>query len=374
MNSQSSLAWVATRKGLFRIERQDSGTWRIVQVAHLAENVSMVLAEPAARGGTIYAALDHGHFGPKLKRSSDGGASWETCGVPTYPPRPEGTAPELDPNGRPLPWSVQRIWALESGGDPGELWCGTIPGALFHSRDRGDSWQFVQSLWDHPGRKQWMGGGADYPGIHSICVDPRDAETVLVGVSCGGVWRTRDRGASWEVCASGMRAEFMPPERQGDPYIQDPHCMVQCQAQPDALWVQHHNGIFRSTDGSVSWQELVAPTGAPATFGFAVAVHPQDGKTAWFIPAQKDEHRVPVQGQVVVTRTRDGGQSFETLRRGLPQEHAYDIVYRHALAIDGSGERLMFGSTTGGLWLSEDQGDSWMTLSANLPPIYCVRF
>jgi hypothetical protein len=378
MNTHGNLAWVATRKGLFRLQRAASGraegAWRIAEVSHLAENVSLVLAEPAARGGTVYAALDHGHFGPKLKRSHDGGATWVACAAPCFPPRPEGAAPELDPNGRPLPLSVQRIWALESGSEPGELWCGTIPGALFHSRDGGDSWQFVQALWDHPGRKQWFGGGADAPGIHSICVDPRDGATVLLGVSCGGVWRTRDRGQSFEVCASGMRAEFMPPERQYDEYIQDPHSMARCRAQPDVLWVQHHNGIFCSRDGSASWQEIVAPPGAPSTFGFAVAAHPRDPNTAWFIPAQKDEHRLPVHGQLVVTRTRDGGQSFQALRQGLPQEHAYDIVYRHALAIDDSGERLLFGSTTGGLWLSEDQGDSWVTLSTHLPPIYCVRF
>ncbi len=378
MNSQGNLAWVATRKGLFRWERAAGGAadgaWRIAHVAHLAENVSIVLPESAARGGTIYAALDHGHFGPKLSRSTDGGKTWQACTPPRFPPRPEGAPPELDPHGRPLPWSVQRIWALESGSEPGELWCGTIPGALFHSRDGGMSWQFVQSLWDEPGRKKWLGGGADYPGIHSICVDPRDGAHVLLAVSCGGVWRTRDRGASWEVCASGMRAAFMPPDRQGDPYIQDPHCMVQCRATPDALWVQHHNGIFRSEDGSASWTEIVAPPGAPATFGFAVAVHPRDARTAWFLPAQKDEHRLPVGGQVVMTRTRDGGKTFQTLRRGLPQEHAYDIVYRHALAIDDSGERLLFGSTTGGLWISEDGGENFVTLSVHLPPIYSVRF
>ncbi len=150
--------------------------------------------------------------------------------------------------------------------------------------------------------------------------------------------------------------------------------MVQCRATPDALWVQHHNGIFRSEDGSASWTEIVAPPGAPATFGFAVAVHPRDARTAWFLPAQKDEHRLPVGGQVVMTRTRDGGKTFQTLRRGLPQEHAYDIVYRHALAIDDSGERLLFGSTTGGLWISEDGGENFVTLSVHLPPIYSVRF
>ncbi len=112
----------------------------------------------------------------------------------------------------------------------------------------------------------------------------------------------------------------------------------------------------------------------PSKYGFPVAAHPTDGDTAWFVPADKDERRVPIDGKVVVARTRDGGKSFDVLRNGLPQEHAYDITFRHALDVDDSGERLAFGSTTGSVWLSEDQGDRWQCLSSNLPPVYCVRF
>jgi hypothetical protein len=112
----------------------------------------------------------------------------------------------------------------------------------------------------------------------------------------------------------------------------------------------------------------------PSHFGFAVAVHPHDGDTAWLVPAIKDERRIPVDGKVVVVRTRDGGKSFTVLREGLPQQHAYDLVYRHGLAVNTSGETLAFGSTTGSLWVSEDQGDSWQCVSTHLPPIYCVRF
>jgi hypothetical protein len=169
-----------------------------------------------------------------------------------------------------------------------------------------------------------------------------------------------------------MRAEFMPPERQYDPNIQDPHLMVQCHANPDVFWVQHHNGIFRSTDAAASWNEL--SNVKPSAFGFAVAVHPDDADVAWFVPAVKDEKRYPSDGRVVVNRTRDGGKTFETLTRGLPQSHAYDLVYRHALDVDETGNRLAFGSTTGSLWISDDGGEGWQTLSSNLPPIYAVRF
>ena len=169
-----------------------------------------------------------------------------------------------------------------------------------------------------------------------------------------------------------MRAAFMPPDQALDPAFQDPHRIVQCESDPDSVWIQHHNGIFKSDDGGVTCTEV--QTARPSSFGFAVAVHPEDPKTAWFVPGVKDEKRYPVDGALVVTRTRDGAESFDVLRDGLPQEHAYDIVYRHGLDIDADGETLAFGSTTGNLWVSEDQGDHWLQVSASLPPIYCVRF
>src|SRR5262249_55729419 len=152
------------------------------------------------------------------------------------------------------------------------------------------------------------------------------------------------------------------------PTVQDPHRAVRCRAQPDHLWVQHHNGIFRSRDNGRKWTEITEAK--PSVFGFAVAVHPRDPDTAWFVPAIKDEKRIPVEGQVVVSRTRDGGKSFEVLRKGLPQEHAYDICFRHCLDVAEDGQTLAFGTTTGGLWVSEDGGDSWAAVPARLPPVY----
>jgi hypothetical protein len=168
-----------------------------------------------------------------------------------------------------------------------------------------------------------------------------------------------------------MWAAYMPPERKNDPLIQDPHRVVQCEAQPQCFWAQHHNGIFRSTDGSASWHEV---KGAPSSFGFAVAVHPKNADVAWFVPGISDEKRIPVEGRVVVSRTRDGGKSFDVLTDGLPQSHSYDLVFRHALDVDDSGDCLAFGSTTGSLWVSDNQGDSWQSVSEHLPPIYCVCF
>lgn len=356
----SNKLWIGTRKGLFAATRGGAG-WALEAAPHfIGDPVSAVLADP--RDGALYAALKLGHFGCKLHRSSDGGRSWAEVAVPAYPPAAQDEPAELE-----------QIWILEAGGaqEPGVLWAGTTPGGLFRSADRGASWQLVSSLWDRPERKEWMGGGYDHAGIHSICVDPRDSRRVTVGISCGGVWQTLDGGASWQLRADGMYAEYMPPEQSTNPNIQDPHRLAQCAAAPDVIWAQHHNGVFRSTDGAALWREI--ENVPPAKFGFAVAVHPTEPDTAWLVPAVKDECRVPVDARLVVTRTRDGGRSFEVLSRGLPQP-AYDLVYRHGLDVDASGRTLALGSTTGGLWISDDQGDNWQCLSAHLPPVYCLRF
>ena len=369
----SERLYVGTRKGLFTIVRQGTG-WTIDRVDFLGENASMFLQDP--RDGSLYTTLTLGHFGVKLHRSEDGGMNWHECAVPVYPEGAEvGAGPfatEEMPKTKPA--SLNEIWSLEAGGanESGRLWAGTIPGGLFRSDDRGESWQLVESLWDREERMAWFGGGKDEPGIHSICVNPQDAQHISIAISCGGVWVTRDGGESWDCQGDGLRAEFMPPDLANDPNIQDAHRLAQCAAVPDAMWIQHHNGIFRTTNGAASWEEIT--TAQPSAFGFAVCVHPQDANTAWFVPGVKDECRVPVDAQLVVTRTRDGGKTFEILRGGLPQSHCYDIVFRHSLDVDATGQHLAMGSSTGGLWISEDGGESWACVSQSLPQIYCVRF
>jgi len=367
----SNRCHVATRKGLFTLDRGASG-WSITRASFLGDNCTLVMHDP--RTGELIAALNHGHFGIKMHRSRDGGATWTEIATPKYPEKPADYVPKVLVEGKPADWSLKLVWALAPGGpnEPGVVWCGTLPGGLFRSEDGGDSWTLNRQLWDDPLREYWFGGGADHPGIHSVCVDSRDARRVTIGISCGGVWGTRDGGGTWQLGGRGMRAEYMPPEKQFEPNIQDPHMVAQCRANPDVLWVQHHNGIFRSTDGGATFTEITDVK--PSVFGFAVAVHPADANTAWFVPSVKDEKRYPSEGRVVVNRTRDAGKTFEMLTKGLPQEHAYDLIYRHALDIDETGDRLAFGSTTGSLWMSENAGDSWQTLSSNLPPIYAVRF
>ncbi|MBL8385898.1 MAG: exo-alpha-sialidase [Burkholderiales bacterium] len=358
---------VGTRKGLFVLEGAGEA-WEFVGHHFAGDPVSQVLAD--ARDGNWYAALNLGHFGIKLRRSGDRGRTWTEVASPAFPAKP-AAGPWADD---PTPWSVELIWALAAGGadEPGVLWAGCLPAGLFRSADRGATWQLCQSLWHDARRRDWTGGGYDQAGIHTVLVDPRDARHLTLGISCGGVWQTRDGGASWELTGRGMRADFMPPERAEDPNIQDPHCIAQCLADPDVLWMQHHGGIYRSVDAGRHWLPIAAA--GPSTFGFAVAADPGNPGRAWFVPAQADACRIPVGGRMVVTRTDDGGASFQVYGEGLPQRHAYHLVYRHALAVGGDGDTLAMASTTGGLWVSTNAGRSWACLSRDLPPVAAVRF
>ncbi len=368
----SHVLHVGTRKGLFELQRTNSG-WKVASAHFLGIQVPMLLHDN--RDASLYAALEHGHFGGKMHVRRGGSVAWDEVTCPQYPPKPEDVPDVICAmSQQPIPWSLKKLWALEPGGpdQPGLLWCGTIPGGLFQSTDAGATWRLVESLWNMPERHEWFGGGADWPGIHSIIVDPRDSTHVFVGVSCGGVWETRDAGATWTCRGEGLQAEYMPPGQQQNPNIQDPHRISACHAAPDTIWMQHHNGIFVTTDGAATWRML--ETADPSSFGFPVATHPQDPLTAWFVPGVKDEMRVPCGAALCVMRTRDGGRSFQSLRKGLPQDHAYHVVYRHALDVSADGRTLAFGSTTGSLWLSADGGESWERLSADLPPVYCVRF
>lgn len=242
MTAQRKLL-VATRKGLFTIVHDRR--YHIEGPAFRGDNCSAVLAHPQT--GALHVALDHGHFGAKLHRSTDGGASWQEITPPQYPPKAEDEEDWVDMHGRIIPHSLLQIWCLEADHPrrPNGLWCGTIPGGLFHSGDGGDSWQLIEGLWNDPARRRWFGGGADYPGIHSVCVHPDDPARIRIAVSCGGVWETADTGTTWSCLGEGWRAEFMPQEQAGDPGIQA------CTASPSAPRPRTSSGPSTTTASSV---------------------------------------------------------------------------------------------------------------------------
>ena len=285
--------------------------------------------------------------------------------------------------------TVFKIWNLAFGtpAQPGRLYAGTIPGGLFVSDDGGDTWALNRPLWDHESRggdlsagdatseNKWFGTPAsiDYgvfePGIHSIVVDPRNPGRMHVAVSSAGVLETTDGGRTWAGRNRGLLNDYMP--NPAAEWGHDPHFMAGCASQPEHIWQQNHCGVFYSQDGAQSWKKVSVPD-VGVHFGFPIAVDAQDGRTAWVVPAQSDMARMAIGGGLCVARTSDGGESWQVFRKGLPQEHAYDIVLRHSL--DVAGDRLCFGSSTGNVYLSEDRGESWQCLGSNFPPVYSVRF
>ena len=352
---------VGTRKGLI-VLRKKSDRWKFDKTHFTGIPISLTYVDQ--RDKTWWACLDHGHWGQKLHRSNDEGSNWEEVEAPKYP---EGI--EMKEG---VPASLRYMWAFAQAGDdkPGELYIGTEPGGLFHSSDNGDSWQLVKSLWDHPSRKEhWFGAGRDYPGIHSLIIDPRDSNHLYAGVSVAGVFESNNAGKTWEVRNKGLRADFLP-----DPQAElghDPHLMVACPSQPDILWQQNHCGIFKSLNGGKNWQDVTDADG-PAKFGFAIAVDYNNPDQAWVVPAVSDEVRVAVDCALCVCRTDDGGKSWQDFRKGLPQENCFDLVYRHAL--DVNEDDVAFGTTTGNLFLSQDRGVSWDLLGYTLPMVYSVDF
>jgi len=349
---------LGTRKGLLVTDL--SGAVR--REFHLGVPVSYAAVDP--RTGVWWAGVDHGRWGQKLHRSKDGGITWEEVPAPQYP---EG---EEISEGKPA--TLSYIWLIAPGGadEPNRLYIGTEPGGLFVSDDGGDNFYLCDSLWNHPSRKTgWFGGGRDYPGACSIIVDPRDSRHIYVGISVGGVFETRDGGATWEPRNRGLRADFLP-----NPYAEvghDPHFVVSSAANPDVLWQQNHCGVFRSVDGGQTWTDI-SENGGPVKFGFAIVADEHDPDVAWVVPAISDEIRLAVNKALCGSRAADAGTAWTAVREGLPQQNCYDVTFRHAL--DKSGDRLAFGTTTGSVYLSEDRGETWRCLGHDYPPVYSVRF
>lgn len=381
--------WLGTRKGTFAVERGAGGRWSVKLAGHAGQGSNFVTRDPSS--GVVWAALGHGHWGAKLSRSDDGGATWRDASQIRYPEDARYLAPPMPDESGAMGATVLKdatllkLWMIAFGA-PGQVYVGTIPGGLFVSEDGGESFALNRPLWDHESRggdlskgasedahTHWFGTPASEgefaPGIHSIVVDPRDPKRVMVAVSTAGVLETRDGGATWRSRNRGMINDYLP-----DPTAEwghDPHFVTICRSDPNHVWQQNHAGVFYSADGAETWQHVSRPESG-VRFGFPVAVDDEDGRCAWVVPGKADMQRTTIDGALFVARTRDGGASWEPLRTGLPQDHAYDVVYRHAL--DNAGELVAFGSTTGNLFVSADRGDSWECVANYLPPIYSVRF
>ena len=299
------------------------------------------------------------HWGSTIRISDDYGRTW------TGPERQAVRFPESSG------LSLAQVWQITPGraDEPDVLWCGVEPAALFESRDAGESWAPVEGLLNHEHRPKWMPGGGGLC-LHTIVTDPRDKQRMAIAISTAGFYRTDDGGKSWQARNNGVRAVFLPnnyPE-----FGQCVHKVVNHPARPERLFLQNHWGLYRSDDWGNSWHDIA--NGVPSDFGFAMQMHPHDPDTVYIVPIESDQFRVVPEGKLRVYRTRDAGESWEPLSRGLPQGQAFENVLRDGLAADQHDPAgIYFGTRSGKLFGSADAGESWQELTDALPPICCVK-
>ncbi len=307
----------------------------------------------------IWAGPTSMHWGGLLRSTDDFGRTWtnpEEANVKF----PEGTGAVL-----------KQIWQIAPGRDaePDTLYCGVEPAAVFVSRDGGATWALNEGLWNHPHRPRWEPGGGGLC-LHTILLDPADLSRVRVAISTGGMYVTEDGGASWRPSNMGVRAEFLP-EKYPE-FGQCVHKVVQSKQEPGRMFLQNHWGLYRSDDRGESWTDIA--NGVPSDFGFGLAIHPRNHDCAWIVPLESDQFRCTPEGKLRVYRTRDGGGSWDALSNGLPQNGAYETVLRDAMAVDPLDRvGIYFGTRSGKLFGSADEGDSWRELLDGLPPVISVK-
>jgi photosystem II stability/assembly factor-like uncharacterized protein len=349
------LILLGTTKGAFIVESDaDRRSWALRGPFCDTWPINHVVGDP--KTGTIYAGGGNSWFGHDVWQSSDLGATWTRSGEGLA--YPEGSDP------------VEAVWSLAAG--DGRLYAGVKPAGLFRSDDSGGTWRHVEGLTNHPTRPQWRGGGAGLI-LHSLVRDAEDEKRLWVGMSAVGVFHSADGGETWEPRNSGTRADYLPEDQRYPELGQCVHCVVGAPGVPDRLYQQNHCGMYRSDDAGLTWQSIEA--GLPSSFGFPAAVHPRDPDTLYLVPLNGDmAGRYVPEARAAVWRTRDGGATWEALRDGLPQENVFFAVLRQAMAtdrLDPAG--IYFGTNTGALFASADEGESWTMVAQHLPTILSVE-
>jgi photosystem II stability/assembly factor-like uncharacterized protein len=354
------LLMVGTAKGAFLLQGDAEREKFEISGPHFPGHEVYALAFDGRDGRQrVLAGTSSLHWGAVVRASDDLGASW------TDPA--EGNVRFPADTGA----SLARVWQLRPGGDdqPGVVWAGAEPAALFRSGDAGATFELVRGLWDHPHRPQWQPGGGGLC-LHTIVPHPGDPQRLWVAISTGGVYRSDDAGATWQARNRGIKARFLPDP---DPeFGQCVHKVAPAAGRPDRLYLQHHWGVYRSDDAGDTWTDVGG--GLPSDFGFPVVAHPRDPDTAFVLPLTSDEFRCVPEQRTRVYRTRDAGASWEPLAHGLPQDDTYLTVLRDAFTgdtLDPAG--LYFGTRTGQVFASADEGDHWRLIAEWLPPVLCVR-
>jgi photosystem II stability/assembly factor-like uncharacterized protein len=363
---------VATRKGAW-LYHGDAGrkSWRVDGPHFLGHVVNHLVLDPRD-GRTLLAAAKTGHLGPTVFRSTDMGRHWKEA---TQPPA-FAKAPEGEP-GR----AVDHTFWLTPGhaSEPDVWYAGTSPQGLFRSDDGGVTWKPFSPMNDDPNYRKWMGsvqdGTPDGPKLHSIIIDPRDPAHLYFGMSGGGVHESTDGGKTWTLLLKGLEVvQGMDP---GTPTFHDPHCMRLCPSNPDRLYQQNHCGIYRIDRPSDTWVRIgKSMPKRVGDIGFPMVVHPRDADVAWVFPMDGISvwPRTSPGGKPAVYGTRNGGKTWKRLDAGLPEKNGWWTVKRQAMAADSSDLLgLYFGTTSGELWMSRDEGRQWHCIAQHLPEIYAVE-
>ncbi|HZU30999.1 MAG TPA: exo-alpha-sialidase [Candidatus Angelobacter sp.] len=267
--------------------------------------------------------------------------------------------------------ALKNIWQICLGraDEPDKLYCGVEPAALFESHDAGKTWAPVKGLLDHPHRERWVPGGGGMC-LHTILPDPVNPKRMFIAISTAGTYRTDDGGATWQARNEGVRAEFLP-EKYPE-FGQCVHKIVQHPARPERLFLQNHWGLYRSDDGGNSWKDIA--NGVPSDFGFCMAIHPHNPDMVYIVPIESDQYRCTPENKLRVYRTRNAGESWEPMTRGLPQKNAMETILRDALATDTCDPAgIYFGTRSGKVYGSSDDGKSWQMILEGLPAVVCVR-
>ena len=361
VKSGDNLLLVGTMKGAF-LFRSDAARENWEEAGPYFPGRSIYALAFDGRNGRqkLWAAVNSPYWGSFLSSSNDFGKTWSD---------PESYNIKF-PEGSDV--SLKQIWQIVNDPhDQDTLYCGVEPAALFKSTDGGESWSLNRGLFDHPHRTQWQPGGGGLC-LHTILPDATNAKRIYVAISTGGVYRSEDGGETWEPRNKGICARFLPPDQQYPEWGQCVHKVVNHPANPSRMFLQHHWGVYRSDNAGDSWDDI--GKGLPSDFGFAMEIDPHDANTVYIIPIESDEFRCTPEGKLRVYRSKNGGESWEPLTNGLPQEDALETILRDNLDADASNPTgLYFGTRSGKVFGSNNAGDAWSLIKDGLPPVTCVK-
>jgi hypothetical protein len=359
---------VGTRKGAFTLTADERRTdWQMSGPYFPGWEIYHVAGSPADPD-RLYAAQSSGWFGQVMQRSNDGGQTWDAVGNDFAYAGVPGEHQWYD--GSLRPWEFTRVWHLEPApDDPDTVFAGVQDAALFKTTDGGKSWAEVRGLREHGSGPKWQ-PGAGGMCLHTILLDPNNAKRIVVAISAAGVFRTDDGGETWRPVNKGLLSEGIPSS--ADEVGHCVHNLAMHPTRPDTIFMQKHWDVMRSDDGAENWTEISG--NLPTDFGFPIAVHSHEPETVYVVPITSDSHHFPPEGKLRVYRSRRGGNDWEPLTEGLPQENCYVDVLRDAMAVDTLPEcGVYFGTTGGQVYASHDSGDHWSAIAETLPPVLSVE-